>query len=315
MDILGIDVGKRDFYCELLGEKIASKKFDNTVKGFAQLQAWLRNRKVKLVHACMEATGGWSEDLGAYLHDQGHVVSIVNPMQIRAFGQSELSRTKTDKEDAGLIARFCKAMNPQPWEPPSAQERRLRQLVRRRVALVEMRTKELLRLESPGNENVRDSLAASIEFLTAEIRRLEKQIKAAIDSDPDLRGKSTLIQTIAGFGPLSSATILSEAPHFDEFRSAKAFTAFAGLCPQERRSGVSVSSSRLTQIGNYKIRRVMYPVAITAMRYNPVIQAFAQRLRDRGKKPLQIIVAVMRKMLVLAYGVTKTGQPFDPNWA
>jgi transposase len=315
MDILGIDIGKRDFQCELLGEKTASKKFENTVKGFAQLRAWLRNRKVKAVHACMEATGGWSEDLGAFLHDEGHVVSIVNPMQIRAFGQSELSRTKTDKADAGLIARFCKAMNPPPWEPPSAQERRLRQLVRRRVAVVEMRTKELLRLEAPGNENVRDSLVASIDFLAAEIKSLEKQIKAAIKDDPDLRGKSELIRSIGGFGPLASATVLSEAPHLDEFKSGKAFSAFAGLCPQERRSGTSVSSSFLTRIGNYNIRRVMYCVAVAAMRCNPVIRAFAQRLRDRGKKPLQIIVAVMRKMLVLAYGVVRSGERFDPTWA
>jgi transposase len=118
MDILGIDVGKEYIDCELLGEKRATKRVHNTVRGFEQLQTWLRHRKAHKVHACMEATGGWSEELAFYLQERGHVVSIVNPMQIRAFGQSELSRTKTDKADAALIARFCKAMQPNAWEAP-----------------------------------------------------------------------------------------------------------------------------------------------------------------------------------------------------
>ncbi len=105
MTILGIDVGKEFLDCELLSEKSATKKVQNSLRGFAQLAAWLRNRKVDQVHACMEATGGFSDELAYFLHEQGHVVSIVNPMQIRAFGQSELSRTKTDKADAGLSLR------------------------------------------------------------------------------------------------------------------------------------------------------------------------------------------------------------------
>jgi transposase len=114
MTILGIDVGKDYIDCELLADKRASRKVPNSVRGFDQLVAWLRNRKVAKVHACMEATGGWSEELAFFLHEHGHVVSIVNPMQIRAFGQSELSRAKTDKADATLIARFCQAMHPMP---------------------------------------------------------------------------------------------------------------------------------------------------------------------------------------------------------
>lgn len=315
MDILGIDVGKDNIDCELLGEKRATKRFNNTVRGFEQLDAWLRNRKVRKVHACMEATGGWSEEVAYYLQDRGHIVSIVNPMQIRAFGQSELSRTKTDKADAGLIARFCQAMKPLAWEAPSQAEKRLRQLVRRRRALIEMRTQELNQLQSPGNESIAHSLQQMIATLNRQVAELEAAIKKTIDDDDDLRGKRNLIESIDGIGPTTSATLLAETPHISKFESSKALAAFAGVCPQIKQSGRSVSSSRTTKIGNRAIRKVLYMAAMAALRSNDVIKAFADRLRERGKTKMEIIVASMRKLLVLVFGVLKTGRPFDPNWA
>jgi transposase len=315
MVVLGIDVGKEFIDCELLGEKAAHKRVANRVRGFEQILAWLRNRKVKKVHACMEATGGWSEELAFFLFEHGHVVSIVNPNQIRAFGQSELSRTKTDRADAALIARFCAAMKPPAWEPPTAAERRLRQLVRRRRALVEMRTQEHNRLESPGTENVQKSIHALIAALDDQIEDLEEEISQTIDDDDDLKGKRDLIESIIGIGEVTSSTLLAETPHIEQFQSAKALAAFAGVCPQLRQSGKSLSSSRKTKIGNRAIRQVLYMAALCALRKNPLIQAFAARLSERGKTKMQIIVAVMRKLLVLVHGVLKTGQPFDPAWA
>jgi transposase len=315
MIVLGIDVGKQHLDCELLGDKRATKKVTNSTRGFEQVVAWLRNRKIERVHACMEATGGWSDELAFFLHNHGHVVSIVNPMQIRAFGQSELSRTKTDRADAGLIARFCAAMHPAPWEPPKPAERRVRQLVRRRRSLVEMRTQEENRLESPGTENVRDSILRMIDVLDDQIQELDEQIKATIDDDDDLKGKRDLIESIDGIGPITSATILGETPHIENFQSSKALVAFAGLCPHVRQSGVSLSSSRTTKIGNRAIRKTLYMAAVAALRSNAVIRAFAARLRERGKRPMEVIVAAMRKLLVLVFGVLKTGRPFDPQTA
>jgi transposase len=315
MQVLGIDVGKQFIDCELLNDKRATKKVANSVRGFEQVVAWLRNRKAEQAHVCMEATGGWSEELAFFLHEHGYVVSIVNPMQIRAFGQSELSRTKTDKADAGLIARFCAAMNPPAWDPPKPAERRLKQLVRRRRSLVEMRAQEDNRLGSPGTENVRDSIVAMIAALDAQIDDLDVQIKTTIDDDDDLRGKRDLIESISGIGPVTSSTILGETPHIENFQSSKALTAFAGLCPQIRQSGSSLSNSRTTKIGNRAVRRALYMAAVSALQHNAVIKAFGDRLRDRGKRPMEIIVAAMRKLLVLVFGVLKTGRPFDPQWA
>jgi len=314
MTVLGIDVGKEHIDCELLGDKRATKKVTNSLRGFEQIVTWLRNRKVGKVHACMEATGGWSDELAFFLHEREHVVSIVNPMQIRAFGQSELSRTKTDKADAALIARFCQAMHPAAWEPPKPAERRLRQLVRRRRSLVEMRTQEENRLEAPGIENVRDSILGMMDILDDQIQEIEAQIKATIDDDDDLKGNRDLIESITGIGPITASTLLGEAPHIEKFQSSKALAAFAGVCPHVRQSGSSVASSRTTKIGNRAIRQVLYMAALAALRSNPVIQAFGARLRERGKRPREIVVAAMRKLLVLVFGVLKTRRPFDPNW-
>lgn len=313
--VLGIDVGKDYIDCELLGEKPARKKVANRIRGFEQIAAWLRNRKIKKVHACMEATGGWSEELAFFLFEHGHVVSIVNPSQIRSFGQSELSRTKTDRADAALIARFCEAMKPPPWEPPSPAERRLRQLVRRRRSLVEMRVQEQNRLEAPGTESVQKSIRSLIKALDKQIEDLDEEIQRTIDSDDDLSGKRDLIESITGIGEVTSSTLLAETPHIDRFQSAKALAAFAGVCPEIRQSGKSLSSSRKTKIGNRAIRQVLYMAAMAAIRTNPVIRGFAARLEQRGKTRMQIIVAAMRKLLVLVYGVLKTRRPFDPCWA
>jgi transposase len=311
--VLGIDVGKGEFHCALLVEgRLRSNSFPNSAAGFERLVTWLQNRKVAHVHVCLESTGGWSEELGAFLYERGHAVSIVNPSTIKAFGQSELSRTKTDKADAALIARYCSAMKPRLWEPPSPSQRRLQRLGRRRVALIEMRVQESNRLQAPGVEDVRSSIETTIAFLDRQIAEIDAEISTTIDQDPTLRGKRELLESIPGIGKTVAMTLLGELPQLTEFRSGKALAAFVGLCPRQFRSGSSVATSWLSKVGNVHVRRVLYWPAITAMRCNPVLKAFAARLRSNGKRPKQVIAAVMRRLLVLAYGVLKSARPFDP---
>ena len=309
--VLGIDVGKADFHCSLLVESRARRNsFPNSKKGFDQLAAWLKNCKVAKVHACLEATGGWSEELGIFLVERGHAVSIVNPMAIKGFGQSELSRTKTDKADAALIARYCLAMNPRLWEPSSPSQRRLQRLGRRRAALIEIRVQEENRLQGPGVDEVRSSIERTIAFLTRQISEIDAEIAETIDEDPTLRANRSLLESIPGIGERVATTLLGELPNLTEFRNGKAVAAFVGLCPRELRSGSSVSASWVSKAGNSHVRRILYMPAIVAMRYNPVLALFAGRLRANGKRAKQIIVAVMRRLLVLAYGVLKSGKPF-----
>lgn len=313
--VLGIDVGKSEFHCALgVGEQLRANHFPNSKSGFARLRRWLQNRGVDRVHACLEATGGWSEELATDLHENGHQVSLVNPLAIKAFGQSELSRTKTDKADAALIARFCAAMHPDAWEPPSPTQRRLRQLARRRMALDDMRTQEKNRLEGPGISEVADSIETTLAFLDEQVDEIDEQMRELIEDDPTLRGRRDLLKSIPGVGERLAVTLLGEIPNMTEFRSGKALAAFAGLCPREFRSGTSVSLSWLSRRGNARVRRILYMPAIVAMQYNPVLKAFAQRLRLAGKRGKQIVAAVMRRLLVLAYGVLKSRRPFDPEF-
>ena len=162
--------------------------------------------------------------------------------------------------------------------------------------------------------NVRDSIEETLTFLDRQIKEIDAQIRSLISDDPTLRGQRELLTSIPGVGERLAVTILGELPNLSEFRSAKALSAFAGLCPREFRSGKSISTSWLSRSGNSHIRHMLYMPAVSAMRCNPVLKAFADRLRTGGKRGKQIIAAVMRRLLVLAYGVVKSGQPFDPAY-
>jgi transposase len=310
--VLGIDVGKADFHCALLIDgRSRSNSFSNSQAGFQKLLGWLHNRDAWRVHACLESTGGWSEELAGFLYKHDHGVSVVNPSAVKAFGQSELSRTKADKADAALIARYCQAMAPRLWTPPSPSQQRLQRLSRRRVALDGMRVQESNRLKGPGVDDVRSSIEETIAFLTRQIKAIDAEIAALIDDDPSLRSKRELLESIPGIGERVATTILGELPQITELGNGKALAAFVGLCPREYRSGTSVGTSWLSKVGNRNVRRVLYMPAMTAMRFNPVLRAFAARLRSYGKRPKQIIAAVMRRLIVIAYGVLKSAQPFS----
>jgi transposase len=311
--VLGIDVSKNDFHALLLNEdgKTARHSFPNRDAGFKQLLKWLQNRGVENVHVCMEATGGWGEDLATELHSWGYVVSIVNPARIKAFGQSEGVRTKTDEVDAALIARFCRAHNPDPWTPPSPKERQLQALVRRRESLIDMRTQESNRSESARRTAAVDaSISEHIAHLDAQIANIEDEIRSLIDGDNDLRGKRELLLSIPGIGEQTASAILGEMPNLSEFRDVKAVAAYAGLSPRHNQSGLFQGQSRLCKAGNSYLRKSLYFPALTAMRLNPTIRAFAGRLEARGKRKMVIVTAAMRKLLILAYGVLKSGTPY-----
>jgi transposase len=317
VDILGIDVGKHEMHAVLLQhDRSTSKSVANSAAGFKQLRTWLRNRKVERVHACLEATGGWSEDLALTLCEAGHVVSLVNPMRIKAFAKSEMLRTKTDRIDAALIARFCRMHEPDPWAPPAPEIRALQGLVRRYQSLVQMRTEEQNRLQAPMIASVvKASIEATLAHLDREIERVEHEIQQLFDRYPPLRRQRELLTSIPGIGETTAARILGEMPNIAEFRSVKAVAAYAGLSPRHYESGSIRRPSRIAKTGNANLRTALYFPAISAMRYNPLLRRFAGRLRERRKSNMTIIAAVMRKLLTLAYGVLKSGRFFDPTYA
>lgn len=311
---LGTDISKDSFHAELsVNNKLRHRKFANRQEGFVELCVWLAKHKAEQVHACLEATGPYSEDLAFYLHQQGHIVSVVNPAQIKAFGQSELLRNKDDRPDAGLIRRFCEKQQPPAWAPPAPQLRELQALTHHLENLQETRQQQLNRLESTKIKGVVKSLRKLVAYLDAEIERTEKQLAEHIDSHPDLKQQCQLLESIPGIGKRTAAKLLAEIEDITHYKSARQVAAYAGLTPRNNRSGTIRGKTRLSKIGNARIRKALFLPAMTAKRYNPIVRSFCQRLALNGKNKMEIIGAAMRKLIHIAFGVLKSGKTFDPN--
>lgn len=313
--ILGIDIAKKKFDVALLiGSKYKHKTIANTQAGFEELGTWLSKKDIDELHACMEATGNLWEALATYLHDAGHVVSVVNPARIKSFGESELSRTKTDKTDAKLIARFCEAMKPTLWQPDPPEIRKLKALGRRRDALVSMKTQEINR-ETTCDQVVNQSIQSVIEVLDKQIEAITKQIKDHIDTHPDLKQKRDLIKTIPGIGDITAEVVLSEFSGFTSFNKIEQAIAYMGLSPKEKSSGSSVrGKSRICKIGSTRLRKALFMPALVAIQHNPTVRAFYERLRAKSKNGFVIACACMKKLVQIIFGVVKNNKPFDPNY-
>lgn len=310
---LGIDVSKAKLDCALaLSGKYRNKVFANTPNGFQELLVWMQRHAPSPVHACMEATGIYWEAAAQALVDAGHVVSVINPALSRAHAQSLGLRSKTDAVDARVLADFCRQRCPAPWIAPSPTEQRLRALVLRHQSLVEMQTQEKNRLEST-REEVRPSLDAHLTWIGGELRRIEQAIARLIDDDPDLRGRRELLDSIPGLGERTIAVLLAHGLSSDRFDRARQFVAFAGLSPRLYESGTSVRAKpRLSKIGNAFLRRALYMPAMVAIYRTQWGRRFRERLAANGKPPKLIIGAMMRKLAQVAFGVIKSGKPFDP---
>jgi transposase len=317
--VLGIDIAKAKFDIVLLRQSGSTthKIFANTPAGFAQLQTWLQQNKAQRVHACLEATGTLGEALASFLVEAGHIVSVVNPAIIANYAKSQLSRTKTDKTDAHLIARFCSKEQPPAWTPAPVEVRELQALVRRLESLHEMLQMEQNRLAAGiASQTISNAVQEHVAYLEAQIGQTKKLVREHIEQHPALKNQRDLLVSIPGIGQTTAAALLAELGEVvSQFAGARQVAAFAGLVPRLRDSGTKKGHVCLSKWGTGRLRRALYFPAITAVRYNAPIRALSERLSAKGKCKLLIIGAAMRKLLHLVYGVLKSGKPFDPAWA
>lgn len=315
--VVGIDVSKATLDAVLMqGEQSRRAEFKNTEAGFVKLAKWLEKYASDGVHVCLEATGQYGEGVAEYLYERGCTVSVVNPMRIKAYGDSKMRRNKTDKLDAYLIADFCLRQNPDRWKPISASVRTLQGLTRRLEDLQVMRQQERNRLKSGKlAPAVEADLKKHLEYLDERMAELEQSIKEHTQQDAELNRKKTLLISIVGIGEKTAHLLLSEIPQLDDFAHVNELVAFVGLNPQVHRSGSSINlKPRLSKKGSSRLRKGLYFPAIVARHKNPILQVFAQRLFKAGKSKMCVIGAVMRKLLHLVYGILKSGHPFDPNY-
>lgn len=315
--ILGIDVAKATLDVAWMGPtRLLSKQFLNSTIGFQQLDAWVKKQGGAPIHVCLEATGQYGDGVAAYMYQQGHSVSVVNPARIKYYANSKLRRNKTDKADAQLIAEYCNKENPALWSPPPASFKDLQALVRHLDDLQINRQQHKNRLSSGvQTPAVINSLKAMIEFLNQQITECQQAIQDHIDQHPELRIRRDLIASIVGIGKLTAAKLLGEIRDILDFENARQLAAYAGLTPRNVCSGTSVhKKSRISKTGNANIRKILYMSAISAKRWNPIVSQFCNRLLQNGLRPKEVVVAAMRKLLHIIYGILKSGRPFDPDY-
>jgi transposase len=293
-----------------------SARFANDRAGFVAIARWLQEQRVREPLVCLEWTGTYGAAFATYAHKRGWRVAMISPAMARHFARCLNARTKNDPYDAFLLAELAEAMELRLWTPPSQQELLLRQLTRLRRELVEERAAHRTRLHTPGMlRATRAAIERLIKALDKEIATLEHQIEEVILGDPVLAHNYRLLLSIPSLGPVVVPELLAEIGEIGRFDNARQLAAFFGLTPAENRSGTSVRGRpRLCKIGNARVRHALFLAAMTAMRYNPVLHEFAERLRARGKAPKAVIGAVMRKLAHLIFGVLHGQRPFDPDW-
>lgn len=317
--VVGVDIAKRTFDLAILqpnGKHRTKSKLSNDRAGFAVFADWLQRYAESGAWIVMEATGIYHEALAEHFHGLGYRIAVLNPAQIARYAQSQLQRSKTDKLDAKLVATYGQLHVDQlrAWQPEPLSVRKLRALTRRLEDLQSLRQMELNRLDV-SSATVQNSIQAVLQRLDEQIAWTLEQIKRHIDDDPDLRGKRDLLVSIDGIADKTAALILAELGDIQRFTDARAVTAFAGLDPRLQESGVYRGHTGISRTGSSRLRTALYLPAVTALTYNPAIKAQAERLRAKGKKGKQTVCAAMRKLLGIAYGVLKSGKPFDPALA
>ena len=260
----------------------------------------------------LEATGGLEGPLAGALAAAGLPVVVVNPRQVRDFAKATGRLAKTDALDAAVLAHFAAVVRPTPRPLPDAATQSLAALVTRRRQLVEMLTAERNRLGSAPRV-LRAEIQAHITWLKRRLGRLDADLHQAIRTSPAWRVQDDLLQSVPGVGPVLAVTLLASLPELGTL-NRKAIAALVGVAPLNRDSGTR-RGRRMVWGGRAAVRAVLYMGTLVAVRHNPVLRAFYQRLRAVGKLPKVALTACMRKLLTILNAMLKQQTRWNPSHA
>lgn len=305
--VVGIDVSKAALDVAVLpgGELL---QLGNDVQGIEELSKKLKSEAVDLV--VMEATGGYETAVATGLVANGLRVAVVNPRQIRDFAKATGRLAKNDRIDAQVIAAFGQAIEPEIVHLPDEDTRELQSLVVRRRQLVAMRVQEVNRLGLMRGA-MRKRIKAHVDWLENEIAKVDVDLTAGLRKSPAWRAKDELLQSFKGVGRITSSTLIVALPELGQL-DRRAITALVGLAPFNRDSGV-MRGRRSIYGGRSQVRTLLYMAAISAIRCNPVIRAFYERLKSRGKPHKVAMVACMRKILTILNAMVRQSTPWTPE--
>jgi transposase len=295
----------------------------NDASGFQRLLSWAQERtgaSAQELTVVMEATGVYHEALALALHEAGCRVIVANPKRVRDYAKGIGLLNKTDRADARALMRYGREQAEElvAWSPPPLEVRTLRALYARLSAVEKDLNRELNRKAqadlSGQPKVVSESLQQSIDHLQADCKRLERAIEDHFDQHPGLREQRELLQSVCGIGPNSADRLLCLLRRH-EFRSARQAAAFAGLAPQQHQSGTLRKPSHRPKQGEGALKKVLYWAAIAASRYNPELRSHYQALLKAGKTKMLALGALMRRLVHIAFGILKSGKPYDPKLA
>ena len=297
---VGIDVSKAWLDVAVWPNQ-RSVRFRNHQAGIRELvEKLLLLRPAQIV---LEATGGLEAILVAELAAAGLPVVVVNPRQVREYARATGRLAKTDALDAGILARFGEAVQPEPRQLPNAEERELGALVARRRQLVEMLTAEKNRLAG-ANQVVREEIEAHIRWLEESIQSLEQGLAAKIRTSAVWQEREALFRSVPGVGPVLTSALLADLPELGRL-NRKEIAALVGVAPLNRDSGL-FRGKRKVWGGRRQVRGVLYMGTLVATRHNPVIRAFYTRLLEAGKPKKLAITACMRKLLTILNAMARS---------
>jgi transposase len=255
----------------------------------------------------LEPTGGYERLLVAALAQAGLPVAVVNARQVRDFAKATGRLAKTDALDAQVLAHFADAVHPTPRPLPDAQTQELEAVLERRRQLVGMRTAERNRLHT-APKAVRAGIKAHITWLDGELQTIDGELDGMIQMSPLWREQEDLLRSVPGIGPVVALTLLAELPELGRLDRRK-LAALVGVAPLNRDSG-SLRGKRTIWGGRGQVRSTLYMATLTAIRYNPVIRAFYQRLCAAGKPKKTALTACMRKLLTILHAILMRRTPW-----
>jgi transposase len=302
---VGIDVSKDQLDVAVRPDGTRAR-VPNTDDGFDQLVALLRPLGPVLV--VLEATGGYQRRVVAALSLAGLPVVVVNPARAREFARALGRLAKTDEVDAAVLAEFAERVRPAVRPLPDAQAQKMQELLARRTQLVGMRTMEKNRLGTAVDRTVRRSLEAHVRWLDRQIDAAEDELGEAIEQSDVWKAKDELLQSIGGIGPGVSRVLLFDLPELGTLTRER-IAARAGLAPLNRDSG-RWSGKRFISGGRAAVRSAVYMASHAARKWNPVLKAFADKLAAAGKPPKVVLIAVARKLLVIANAILRDKKPW-----
>jgi transposase len=318
--VVGIDVSKATLDVGLYqGSRAKKHRFANQASGFESLVDWLHTQaKGCELHVCLEATATYHDAVARFLHDVGIKVSILPSSRLPAFRESEGKRSKTDEQDALLLARYGEQKQPVGWEPLPSEQEHLQVLMQRLEALDKMSQQERNRLENSRlPASIREQIQQHRQQMATWRKELLKEAISWVKAHEELNQGFAFLLSQKGIGPLSALRMLCLlGSDSSRFSGSRQVVAYVGMDVVERQSGTSVRSrGHISKRGSGSVRKWLAMCALVARRWDPDMQQWAEELKARGKCAKQIQVAIMRKLLQVSYGLLKHQQAYERQTA